>query len=230
MNWHNRLTQARLAKNIKKSDFAKLIGVSAPTVTQWENGETKKIEGSNLVRVCSVLEISPEWLLHGTSEMAIEPGLHIPGAMRVVVVDEDSPGIVRIPLGSLKLQAGVNGVSLEPDRRDGGTLGISLNWVQRKGYDPEQLIAMPVTGDSMAPTICEGDTVIINKSDKKLVDNAVYAINYEGEPVVKRMARDAGQWWMMSDNPDQRRYFRRACHGKDCIIIGRVVRREGDQF
>lgn len=230
MNWHNRLTQARLAKNIKKSDFAKRIGVSAPTITQWENGETKKIEGSNLVKVCSVLEITPEWLLNGVGEIRAEPGAHIPGAIPVMVVDEDSPGIVRIPLGTVKLRAGVNGVIIDPDRRDGGSIGLSLNWIHRKGYDPEQLIAMPVTGDSMAPTICEGDLVVVNKADKRLVDNAVYAINYEGEPVVKRMARDAGQWWMMSDNPDQRRYFRRACHGQDCIIIGRVVRREGDQF
>jgi phage repressor protein C with HTH and peptisase S24 domain len=154
----------------------------------------------------------------------------IPGAMRVVAVDDDAPGILRIPLGTLKLRAGVNGVAIEPDRRDGGTLGISLNWVRRKGYDPDQLIAMPVAGDSMAPTIYEGDTVIINKADKRLVDGAVYAINFDGEPIVKRMARDAGQWWMMSDNPDQRRYFRRACHGQDCIIIGRVVRREGDHL
>jgi transcriptional regulator with XRE-family HTH domain len=65
MNWHTRLTQARTAKGIGKSAFAKLVGVSAPTITQWENGDTKKIEGSNLVTVCRVLGITPEWLLSG---------------------------------------------------------------------------------------------------------------------------------------------------------------------
>lgn len=82
----------------------------------------------------------------------------------------------------------------------------------------------------MEPTFYEDDTVVINLADKRLTDNGVYAVNYEGEAVVKRLSRDAGQWWLMSDNPDQRKYFRRACQGNRCIIVGRVVRREGDNF
>jgi hypothetical protein len=237
--------------------FAAMIGKSPAQVSQWINGskdsktgKPRSIRPESLRLIEDALGKPAGWLdavnirplradedesidnmtLLSPEENMAAPDTDIPGAMRVVVFDDDTPGIVRIPLGTLKLQAGVNGVVIEPDRRDGGTLGISMNWVRRKGFDPEQLIAMPVTGDSMAPTICEGDTVIINKADKRLVDNAVYAINYEGEAVVKRMARDAGQWWLMSDNPDQRRYFRRACHGKDCMIIGRVVKREGEQF
>lgn len=65
MNWHQRLTEAREAKKIKKTAFAKLVGVSAPTVTEWENGNTKMIEGKNLLNVCEKLEISPDWLLYG---------------------------------------------------------------------------------------------------------------------------------------------------------------------
>lgn len=65
MNWHKRLTLAREAKKIKKSAFAKLVGVSAPTVTDWENGETKMIEGANLVKVCHALGITPKWLIDG---------------------------------------------------------------------------------------------------------------------------------------------------------------------
>lgn len=65
MNWHKRLTAAREAKGIKKSAFAKMVGVSPPTVTDWENGETKMIEGANLVKVCSLLGITSQWLIDG---------------------------------------------------------------------------------------------------------------------------------------------------------------------
>ncbi len=51
--------------------------------------------------------------------------------------------------------------------------------------------------------------VIINTADKRPADGIVFAINYEGEPVVKRMARDIGEWWLTSDNPDQRKYHRK---------------------
>jgi phage repressor protein C with HTH and peptisase S24 domain len=153
-----------------------------------------------------------------------------PGARPVSVEDENSPHHHQIPKVTLRLQAGVTGIETEPDLRDGGTLGISRTWIERKGFNPENLIAIQVRGESMEPTFYEDDTVVINLADKKPVDNGVYAINYEGEAVVKRLSRDAGQWWLMSDNSDQRKYFRRACQGNRCIIIGRVVRREGDNF
>ena len=65
MTWHKRLAQAREAKEINKSAFAKLVNVSAPTVTDWESGKIKMIDGVNLLKVCDVLGISPKWLMHG---------------------------------------------------------------------------------------------------------------------------------------------------------------------
>jgi phage repressor protein C with HTH and peptisase S24 domain len=228
MNWHKRLTLAREAKDIKKSAFAKLIGVSPPTVTDWENGNTKMIEGSNLMKVCSALGVTPEWLLHGAESITDL----IPGAMRVVVSDEAESNEFeyKIPMVQLRLQAGVTGFQTEPDRRDGGTMGISKNWADRKEYNPARLIAIRVKGESMEPTLYEGDTVVINLDAKSPVDNGIFAVNYDGEAVVKRMSRDMGQWWLMSDNADQRKFYRRACKETECIIIGRVVRREGDHF
>lgn len=67
MTWHNRLTQARLAAHMSKSTLAKETKVSPATVTMWENGDTRTIDGANLLRVCSVLNVSPEWLLDGSN-------------------------------------------------------------------------------------------------------------------------------------------------------------------
>lgn len=224
MNWHTRLTEAREAKKLKKSAFARLVGVSAPTVTDWENGETRMIEGANLIKVCSILEITPDWLLHGVKDVAEI----FPGAKRVAIADASNS--IDIPKVNLRLQAGITGFQTEPDRRDGGTLSIPRGWIQRRGFDPAQLLAIQVKGESMEPTFYEGDTVVINLADKSPQDNAVFAVNYDGEAVVKRISRDAGQWWLMSDNADQRKFYRRLCQGKECIIIGRVVRREGEHF
>lgn len=226
MNWHKRLTQAREGKDIKKSAFAKLVGVSAPTVTDWENGDTKMIEGANLMKVCTVLDITPEWLLHGVDSITDL----LPGAMRVVATEDNPGNSYEIPMVTLRLQAGITGFQTEPDRRDGGTMMIPKKWTDRKEYNPDRLLAIRVKGESMEPTLYEDDIVVINLDDKTPADNAVFAVNYDGEAVVKRISRDAGQWWLMSDNSDQRRFYRRACKGAECIIIGRVVRREGDHF
>lgn len=153
-----------------------------------------------------------------------------PGARTVELVEDGAASQYRIPRVELKLQAGVTGFQAEPDRRDGGTMGLSRSWVDRKGFDPAKLLSIQVRGESMEPTFYEDDIVVINLADTKPVDNGVFAINYGGEAVIKRMSRDAGQWWLMSDNPDQRKFYRRVCEGMECIIIGRVVRREGDHF
>lgn len=154
----------------------------------------------------------------------------LPGSMRVHAADQDDEGFIQIPMVKLRLQAGVTGFQTEPERRDGGTLGMRKGWIERTGYNPTSLIAIQVKGASMEPTLHEDDIVVINTADKKPVDGVVFALNYEGEAVVKRMTRDAGMWWLSSDNPDQTKYHRKSCRGDECLIIGRVVRMESDRI
>lgn len=66
MTWHKRLTEAREKAQLKKIEFAALLGVSTATTTDWENGETKKLMAENLLGICDVLKISPYWLMRGT--------------------------------------------------------------------------------------------------------------------------------------------------------------------
>lgn len=220
----------------KPKDLADFCGVSEGLVSQWFSGATRL--GPKPLRAFARTNFSLDWLADGTlpkyrvPAMEAEPDLArlLPQAMRVVMVDDDSPGQYRIPKVTLRLQAGFQGFQAEPDTEDGGTMTLSRSWADKRGYDPAQLLAIQVKGESMEPTFYEGDTVIINLADKKPVDNGVFAVNYDGEAVVKRISRDAGQWWLMSDNPDQRRFYRRACRGNECIIIGRIVRREGEHF
>jgi transcriptional regulator with XRE-family HTH domain len=68
--WNKRITIARKASGLSKTDFAKRVGVSNPTVTDWENGEIKKLEAENLLNICEVLSVSPRWLQFGEGSMA----------------------------------------------------------------------------------------------------------------------------------------------------------------
>lgn len=154
----------------------------------------------------------------------------MPGAMRVQGRNDDDPSLTHIPKVKLRLSAGISGFHTEPERFDGTTTTVPTSWIERHGYSRENLIAILVKGESMETTLHDGDLVIINLADTRLVDGGIYAINYEGEPVVKRMTRDAGQWWLTSDHRDQQRYYRRVCSGTDCIIVGRVVKRESERL
>lgn len=70
--WHTRLTHAREARGLEKAEFARRVGVSAPTVTDWESGKIRKLEAGNMLNICAVLSIRPEWLLRGKGSM--DPG------------------------------------------------------------------------------------------------------------------------------------------------------------
>ena len=234
--WKQRLRQAREAKGLNKTEFAKAVGVSNPTVTDWEksvaDGGIKEISGVKLTKAADVLGVSPSWLLQGV-EVYGEPRPPAevpPGFMRVRVVEDDDPSLVRIPKVKLRLSAGISGFEVEPERFDGATTTVPATWIERNGFNRDNLIAIRVRGESMEPTLYEDDLVVINTADTRPVDGQVYAFNYEGEPIVKRMERDAGDWWLKSDNPDQRKFGRKICRGDACMIIGRVVRKESERL
>jgi phage repressor protein C with HTH and peptisase S24 domain len=231
MDWNRRLTQARIAKGMNKSEFAKQIGVSNPTVTQWENGTIRTIAGPNLMRVCEVLGITSEWLFFGdkTEQKEPEPSQGVQ-QVRMQFLEETDPAFVPIRMVRLRLSAGIMGFRTEPDYEADALLNMSKRWLERNGYFPENLIAIRVRGESMEPTLYHDDIVVINTADTSPLDGAVFAINYEGEAVVKRFTRDAGDWWLTSDNPDHRKYPRKLCRGNECMIVGRVVWREGSRI
>lgn len=228
--WKQRLKASRENAGLNKTEFARAVGVSNPTVTDWEksieDGGIREITGGRLTKACAVLKVDPNWLLYGDNWGA----MGVPGAAQVVTSDPDDPEFVQIPMVKLRLSAGVTGFQTEPDRREGGTLGMRRSWVERSGLNPAKLIAIQVKGDSMEPSLYENDIVVINTADTRPVDGAVFAVNYEGEAVVKRFSRDAGEWWLTSDSPDQRKHHRKICRGEACIIIGRVVRKESDRI
>ena len=66
--WNQRLAQALEASDIKNpSHLAAALGIKAPTVSAWIGAgnitPAKDIKGDNLLRVCTILDIRPEWLM-----------------------------------------------------------------------------------------------------------------------------------------------------------------------
>ncbi len=233
MTLSERIRLAMAEKGISQVELARACNVKPPSVHGWLTGKAKFLRGENLLLAARALGVGQEWLATGNGDMhgvdAVAPGANL-GLIPVHVADKDDPDFVQIPMVKLRLQAGVTGFQTEPERRDGGTMGMRRSWLDRTGYDPARLIAIQVKGESMEPSLYEDDVVVLNTADRKLVDGQVYAFNYEGEAVVKRLSRDAGEWWLTSDNVDQRKHGRKICRGDACIVIGRVVRKESDRI
>lgn len=150
----------------------------------------------------------------------------LPGAKRVQAISKDDPSHTQIAKVKIKVQAGITGFQVEPEYYEGDTMGVPTDWVVKEKLPTEALLAIVVRGESMETALFDGDVIVVNTQDTKPVDGSVYVVNYEGEVVVKRMVRDAGMWWLTSDNADQRKYHRKSCKGAECIVIGKVIRKE----
>lgn len=141
------------------------------------------------------------------------------------------PDLTPIRKVKLRITAGVTGFAVEPlDEADGPPLFFRNDWMQQKGYKPYHLITIKVKGHSMEDKLFEGDMVTLNTADTDPKDGEVFAVNYEGEPVVKRMKRERGTWWLTSDNMDKARYPDKECVEGSCIIIGRVIHKQSERI
>lgn len=214
MNWNQRLTQARLAKNIRKSALAKMIGVSAPTVTLWENGETKKIEGTNLINVCAALGITPEWLLDGqeatthsanqTKEEYKTPHRRI-ADFELLSADMTDAEVGHIEYWDAKGSCG--GGFLNYDQLPAGHLVKEITFFTKYGIRPENAFAIYADGDSMADFIVDGDIVIFDKTKTEPRNGKIFVIEHPEGLRIKQLRRDIdGSWVLESKNPDKRAF------------------------
>lgn len=219
----SRLKSARLARGWTQGQLATAAEVSQGTIGNIEAGHRQA--RASLVKIAKALDLSYDWLADGIEPKTLARSVGERPAIYLI----DNPEFPAVRRVKLKLEAGITGFSIEMDPEDGPPIVFRKEWFDSRGFKPAKLIALRVRGSSMEPVLFEGDTVVVNTEQTTPKDGAVFAINYEGEMVVKRMVRDASQWWLCSDNPDQARFPRKLANGSS-IVIGEIVHRQSERI
>jgi phage repressor protein C with HTH and peptisase S24 domain len=122
-----------------------------------------------------------------------------------VLHDEEDPGdeYVRIPEHEVSFSAGPGRTALINELADSTPATYRLDWFQRMGINPNAAKRFKVHGDSMAPLLCDGDSVLVNLQEVNIINGKVYAIRYGDELRIKRVYRRLdGTLTLRSDNPD----------------------------
>lgn len=114
--------------------------------------------------------------------------------------EKEPETLVTVPLVSHILNGPV-GDWLCQDNIAGG-FTFSENWLNEivGPYTPGKLALTQIFGDSMEPTITRMDYLMIDLSVTKILDNALYAMQWDDALVVKRIARRPEGIVIMSDN------------------------------
>jgi SOS-response transcriptional repressor LexA len=130
--------------------------------------------------------------------------------------------LTRVP--RLQVGASAGPGALAEDERARGHIAFDPSWLRRIAADPKRLSLIRVEGDSMAPTLADGDEIMVDRGDAgERLRDGIYVLRIEEALVVKRVApHPAGRTISIrSDNPAYPVWP--DCDPAAVEIVGRVV-------
>jgi SOS-response transcriptional repressor LexA len=212
-----RIKDARKAADMSQGELAKRVKVSRAAISQWENGSTQEIGGSNLLAASRALNVSPDWLARGVGDRT--------SGNSHTVAEQSSAYIYRnnrsVPVISWA-QAGkwpeIMG-QISPE-----TTG---NWIQMDGDFSAQSFGL-VVDDSVITqeSIPKGSTIIVDPSHEPTNGSLVVAKLPESDTATfKRLLIDGNIRYLQPLNTS----LRAIEIDKSCVICG-VVRRAITDF
>lgn len=231
----NGMTQGQLA-------FA--LGVDETRIKSLVNDRVKKLHPEEVFALIDKLEVRPEFLQTGEGdvfqpskrapEVNMPPmdwrpgdptGLDEGGQYRKTksappLLTED---FITVPRYDVEACAGHGAVIHSEQIVD--HLAFRADWVRHAlGVQQSDLALISVKGDSMEPTLSNGDLILLDMHQGKIEDNAIYALQHNGTLLVKRIQRRMdGSVVVSSDNP---RYEAETigAEGVGALrVVGRVV-------
>lgn len=177
-------------------------GVTDEQVRRWRDLKAKPNVFA-LARLALTAGVSLDWLVTGLASKT--PFMLAPERIKddgTVVWKEPLPLDFRlIPRLNVSPSAG-NGSIVEVEEHS-EMLAFRADWMRRRGINPATAHALTARGDSMEPTIRDGDVLLVDTSIDYVKDNAIYVVVFSGRTLVKRlqMLRD-GSVAIKSDNKD----------------------------
>src|SRR3954470_625597 len=133
-------------------------------------------------------------------------------------------GLVAVP--RLDVQASAGPGALEAEERRLGRIGFDTAWLRRLGLHgggSDRLSVIRVEGDSMTPTLSDGDEILVDRDDGAgRLRDGIYVLRVEEALIVKRLALGpGGRVSVRSDNEAYPGWPDLDPAGVD--VVGRVV-------
>lgn len=129
--------------------------------------------------------------------------------------------LVTVPMLGIGASAGPGALNGEENVQS--RIGFEVRWLRELGASPDHLSAIRVSGDSMAPTLADGDDILVDRADAAArLRDGIYVLRIDDALNVKRIATAPGRrFTILSDNPA---YPPLADWSPDQVaIIGRVI-------
>jgi phage repressor protein C with HTH and peptisase S24 domain len=187
---------------VQASDFAELCGIPDTSLRNYLSGKSMP-GGENLSRIAAATGVSVDWILTGEGLKYRSGNLTFaqPDKKRDEV--ELVTDIVMVPFYEIEASAG-DGCYVDESTAP-LFFPLSKSWLEDYiGVSLKDLSLITVTGDSMEPTLSDGDLVIVDTSARYLdqIVEGIYVLRIDGYLRVKRLERRKQKMRVMSDNPN----------------------------
>ncbi len=230
----NQLRAWREYKRLSVKEAAGRLNTDRTQVWRLERGQ-RRLTTTWLSRFAQIYGVSesallappPLWTPPSPPLDQVEPD---PGAAEI---DARAGDIIRvgadqyacIPVYEVQASAG-DGVEIPPEPGILHLILFRLTWIKRlTSTTLANLAIFKVVGESMRPTLEDGDNVLIDISQREIGRGAsgLFVVNLEGQAKIKRLARHPrdGTLSMKSDNPIYETFD--GLSDEDVPIVGRVL-------
>ncbi len=189
-----------------QSELADELEINRSGITHARNNN--KIPDKWIVKLYKKFSLNPQW---------IETGI---GNVFIGKESENDVGFKHIPKVAARLSAGTG--SFDCDENITDYLSFPTPWLSKKGSS-NAMVAMEVFGQSMEPVIREGDTVLIDQSQKQVLAGAIYAVGVEDTILVKRLEKHPNKLVLCSDNKNYDPIYLEKEDADKIRIIGKVI-------
>lgn len=139
-------------------------------------------------------------------------------------VEEKSSELDWIDVPRLALGASAGPGALAFDERAIGAFRFTRGWLRGQGLDPRSLSTIAVDGDSMEPTLRDGDEILVDASPRPLRDG-IHVVEVAGALLVKRL--DTGRSGRIVLKSDNQAYDPVDLQLDEVRVVGRVVWKGG---
>ena len=203
----DRVRQCRTQKKWSQATLAKEAGVAQASISYIENNTSD--QSKYLPQIAKALQVSNDYLLYGQDYIDKNKG----DLSDFVVINGKEEGekptkdeYVLIPRFDVAGSCGNGLVVDHVDLHGDGGLVFNQKWLQQQGLIASKLSVIHAKGDSMYPTIEDGQILLLDTADTAKRTSKIYLICIDGEYYIKRLINMITHWCIRSDNPDKNQY------------------------
>ncbi len=177
---------------LSQAMFAKMVGVHPSVISHIEAGTTR-IQPEMARMVEKELGVRQAWLLTGEGQARAEGA--VPGESRRLAPGNSDFCNVKKVKSVLEVGTG----QLVEDELSEALYSFRSDWLLRKGPVCDMRLAR-ISGDSMFPTLGDGDLVLFDTSKTEPLDGKIMAVGIDGLLYIKRLRVSPDGFFLVSDN------------------------------